>query len=147
MITDVFGNSAVIISVALMPSMSGMLMSIKITSGCSRRAITRASVPLPAMPTTSRSRSNMTSLLICSRASTLSSTITRRIFGSLDMGASSWLLDQHFREHNAVVFVHNLIGDAGRPLDIGVVLRAQGQADNAVLAGELDHFGLLVGDG
>ena len=44
-------------SVAVMPSMSGMLMSIRTTSGFSRTAISSASRPDAAAPTTSMSLS------------------------------------------------------------------------------------------
>ena len=44
-------------SVAVMPSMSGMLMSMRMTSGFSRAPISRASLPDAAEPTTSMSLS------------------------------------------------------------------------------------------
>ena len=57
MTTAAAGTAEESCSVAAMPSMSGMLMSIRMTSGLSRAAISSASRPDAAEPTTSMSPS------------------------------------------------------------------------------------------
>jgi hypothetical protein len=69
------GTWAESFSVAEMPSMSGMLMSIRITSGESLVASEIASEPEEAVPTTSMSCSKPSSLARWSRVSGMSSTI------------------------------------------------------------------------
>ena len=61
MITAAVGTSAASFSVAVMPSMPGMLMSIRTTSGRSAVAISIASGPPAAAPTTSTSLSKPSS--------------------------------------------------------------------------------------
>src|SRR5262244_2310355 len=63
-----------------MPSMSGMLISIRTTFGLVSLASWMPSRPLRAMPTTSMSGSNCNSLRMFSRVSAKSSTIKTRIF-------------------------------------------------------------------
>ena len=61
MMTAAVGTSAASFSVAVMPSMPGMLMSIRTTSGRSAVAISTASGPPEAAPTTSTSASKPSS--------------------------------------------------------------------------------------
>ena len=70
------------ISVAVIPSMSGMLMSIRITLGRSFLARVTASWPPPAVPATDMSGSNPMSLARFSRVSAMSSTMRIRIFSA-----------------------------------------------------------------
>src|SRR5262245_27117197 len=63
--------------------MSGMLMSIRTTSGCMSPAIEMASVPDAADPTTSMSLSKPRSLVRWSRVSGMSSTIRTRIWSAI----------------------------------------------------------------
>jgi hypothetical protein len=62
MITAAVGTSAASFSVAVMPSIPGMLMSMRTTSGLSFVAISIASGPPAAAPTTSTSLSKPSSL-------------------------------------------------------------------------------------
>ena len=80
MMTAEFGACWVISPAAVMPSMSGMLMSIRTMSGWSWSTFWTASRPSPAVPTTSMSCSNRSSLLMLSRLSGTSSTTRMRIF-------------------------------------------------------------------
>ncbi len=63
MITAAVGTSAANFSVAVMPSMPGMLMSIRTTSGLRATAIWMASGPPAAAPTTSTSPSKPSSFV------------------------------------------------------------------------------------
>src|SRR4051812_41572505 len=65
--------------VASMPSMSGIRMSIKMTSGECRRPAATASVPVPASATTSMSVAALTSTLKPARTRTWSSAMTTRM--------------------------------------------------------------------
>src|SRR4030042_1488089 len=67
------------ISVAAIPSMSGILISIKRTSGFTSLDISIASRPVRATPTTSTSGSNCSNFLMLSLVSAMSSTITTLI--------------------------------------------------------------------
>src|SRR6266511_3850264 len=71
------------ISVAVMPSMSGMLMSMRIASGFRSLAIAMACWPVAALPTTSKSGSNPRSFERFSRVSAMSSTMRMRIFADV----------------------------------------------------------------
>src|SRR6476661_2235126 len=79
MITAVFGNRLVILVVAVMPSMPGILTSIRTMFGSSRSHRLSASSPLSAIPTTSTSGSKRSSFATLSRLSAMSSTIRTRI--------------------------------------------------------------------
>ena len=63
MTTAAAGATLAIRSVVAMPSMSGMLMSIRTMSGFSSTAIWSASAPDPAAPTTSISLSKPSSFV------------------------------------------------------------------------------------
>ena len=63
MTTAASGTSALRRSVAAMPSMSGMLMSIRMTSGFSSAASVSAWAPDAAAPTTSMSDSKPSSFV------------------------------------------------------------------------------------
>src|SRR4030042_3257685 len=80
MIICVNGTSLRMISVAVIPSISGILISIKRTSGLTSLEISIASRPVLATPTTSTSASNCNNFLMFSLVSEMSSTITTRIF-------------------------------------------------------------------
>ena len=56
--TSVSGSSRRMCPVAVMPSITGMSMSMSTTSGCSSRAIFSACAPSAASPTTSNSGSS-----------------------------------------------------------------------------------------
>ncbi len=83
MITDAAGAEWDISSVVAMPSMSGMLMSIRTTSGESFVARSRASAPDAAEPTTSMSLSKPSSFVRWSRVSGMSSTMRTRIWSAI----------------------------------------------------------------
>src|ERR1035437_6900898 len=85
MTTAAAGTCADRRSVAVMPSMSGMLMSIRTTSGRILAAISIASAPDDAAPTTSMSGSKPSSLARWSRVSEMSSTMRTRIRSAIDL--------------------------------------------------------------
>ncbi len=66
-----------------MPSMSGMLMSIRTTSGVRELARLMASLPDAAEPTTSMSLSKPSSFVRWSRVSGMSSTMRTRIWSAI----------------------------------------------------------------
>ena len=72
---------------AAIPSISGMLMSIRTMSGRSFAAISSASAPDAAAPTTSTSFSNPRSFVRWSRVSVMSSTIRTRIWSLIGRSA------------------------------------------------------------
>src|SRR4030042_917188 len=104
------GTSRRIASVAVMPSMSDMLMSIRMTSGLVSLAISMASSPERAAPTTAISDSNCSSLRMFSRVSAKSSTIHTRILLSVlsAIQVSEYRLHSHAR---------HLLFRCGRGLD------------------------------
>ncbi len=156
-----------------MPSISGMLMSIRTTSGPSSEARAIASRPDAAAPTTVMSDSNPSSLVRWSRVSGMSSTIRTRIWsgmlalsvrsaairgrGGLTAGywgrfwaAITWggrtphLSISVFR---TIPVVRVVLRDLRLAAGVHVVLgRAQDQGDLAVHLGELDDLGLLGRD-
>ena len=75
MITGEWGASEASTSVAWMPSISGMLTSMRMTSGPSLSASATASLPLVAVATTSMSSSKERSFRRLSRVLEMSSTI------------------------------------------------------------------------
>jgi hypothetical protein len=77
--TSVLGSSRRISPVASMPLITGISRSIRTTSGSRRRAIRRASSPLDASPTTSRSGSNSKTIRSPWRTTLWSSVIRSRI--------------------------------------------------------------------
>jgi hypothetical protein len=83
MITEAVGTARAISSVVAMPSMSGMLMSMRTMSGVSLVASLRASTPDAAAPTTSMSPSKPRSFERWSRVSGMSSTIRTRIWSAI----------------------------------------------------------------
>src|ERR1035437_444299 len=85
MTTAASGTCADRRSVAVMPSMSGMLMSIRTTSGRILAASSIASAPDDAVPTTSISGSKPSSLARWSRVSEISSTMRTRIRSAIDL--------------------------------------------------------------
>jgi len=74
------GTVLLMISVAVIPSMSGMLMSMRITCGRSFLAMLTAACPPSAVPATSMSGSKPISFARLSRVSAMSSTMRMRIF-------------------------------------------------------------------
>src|SRR5882672_9323426 len=76
------GTVLLMISVAVIPSMSGMLMSMRITCGRSFLAMFTAACPPSAVPATSISGSKPISFARLSRVSAMSSTIRMRIFSA-----------------------------------------------------------------
>src|ERR1035437_2368229 len=85
MTTAAAGTCAARSSVAVMPSMSGMLMSMRTTSGRILAASSIASAPDDAAPTTSMSGSKPSSLARWSRVSEMSSTMRTRIGSAIDL--------------------------------------------------------------
>ena len=75
----VCGNSARITRVAATPSMSGIRVSMRITSGRARRALSQASIPVRAWPTTRMSLWREKTVVRPSRYSFCSSTRSSRI--------------------------------------------------------------------
>src|SRR6185369_17484773 len=90
MITAAVGTSAASFSVAVMPSMPGMLMSIRTTSGFTEAAIWTASGPPAAAPTTSTSLSKPSSFDRWSRVSGMSSTIRTLMRSLIGAVMLSW---------------------------------------------------------
>src|SRR3990172_10571782 len=95
-------NSA---SVATMPSMSGMLMSMRTTSGWVSWANWMASSPERAEPTIWMSVSNCRSLRMFSRVSAISSTISRRI---LSPSLSVTLISVTYQRRAGKLLLHPL---------------------------------------
>src|SRR5664279_4963327 len=85
MTTAASGTRADRRSVDVMPSMSGMLMSIRTTSGRILAANSIASAPDDAVPTTSISGAKPSSLARWSRVSEISSTMRTRIRSAIDL--------------------------------------------------------------
>src|ERR1700719_3134971 len=79
MITGDAGNSWASRSVSWIPSMIGMFTSVSTMSGRSRWASSRPCLPSPAVPMTSMSSSNPSSLRRLSRVLAMSSTMRSRI--------------------------------------------------------------------
>src|SRR5580692_4911635 len=79
MITGEAGNSWASRSVSWIPSMIGMFTSVSTMSGSSRCASSRPCLPSPAVPMTSMSSSNPSSLRRLSRVLAMSSTMSSRI--------------------------------------------------------------------
>src|ERR1700680_2746700 len=79
MITGEAGSSWASRSVSWIPSMIGMFTSVSTMSGSSRCASSRPCLPSPAVPMTSRSSSNPSSLRRLSRVLAMSSTMRSRI--------------------------------------------------------------------
>ena len=79
MITGDAGSSWASRSVSWIPSMIGMFTSIRTMSGSSRWASSRPCLPSPAVPMTSMSSSNPSSLRRLSRVLAMSSTMRSRI--------------------------------------------------------------------
>src|SRR3990172_7931318 len=130
------GTAEASFSVAVMPSMPGMLMSIRTTSGLTAAAISRASGPLAAAPTTSTSASKPSSFERWSRVSGMSSTI-RTLMRSAIVPLGSLLrrrqdgLDELGRQDPVLVdegLEDHAVGDLGEP---GVFRRAQDDIERA----------------
>src|SRR5258705_6737789 len=166
MTTAVVGASAASFSVAVMPSIPGMLMSIRTTSGLSAAAICTASGPAAAAPTTSTSLSKPSSFDRWSRVSGMSSTIRtlmRSVIGAR-LSLSGWttgrggrlLLLQRGRDRDLddlrrqdAVLVHEGLQDHAGDVDSlsGVRQRAQDGVERAGRAGVQQDLRLFRGDG
>src|SRR3990172_6276406 len=112
------GTSRRIASVAVMPSMSDILMSIRMTSGLVSLAISMASSPERAAPTTAMSDSNCSSLRMFSRVSAKSSTIKTRIL----LSVLSAIQVSDYRLHP---LARPLLFRCGRDLDEGELNRSR----------------------
>src|SRR4030042_41248 len=121
----VLGSSFNIASVADMPSISGMLMSMMTTCGWDSRASVRASLPVRAPPTTSISRSNCSRRRIFSLVSAISSTIRTRI---LSATVSLPYFDGNVVAQNGDVGHidprHRSVGKVGRQVDFKIIHQA-----------------------
>src|SRR5579875_1455479 len=133
MMTWETGTSLEIASVARMPSIPGMLMSMRTMSGCSSFARSMALGPSSAPPTISTSSSNWSSLATLARASAKSSTTRTRILPATF--PHNWRVchaparpgpwRRLLAPVESVLALHVLNRDRRRRLDVGVARRAQ----------------------
>src|SRR3990172_9736604 len=114
------GTSSSTFSVAAMPSMSGMLMSIRTTCGwvCLERVM--PSFPVRAAPQTSRSDSNCSNLRMLSRVSAKSSTIRTRILVATALSLSRYSVPGKFRNEELVGEIGLAVRQLGRQRDIAL---------------------------